>query len=151
MDDVPDGGAVKLVIGQMQREIWMSVVESTRLMELLDKGYKSAMDPEVLIALCNMQIRERMKIFEEFNTSQFGKSTKVDYITDYFMGSESVLREWYSDIVYLPFENIMVPAPAQYDNILRHRYGDYMTPVQGASSHEGIFLDPDTPYTKYMK
>lgn len=151
LDDVPDGQTVKPVIGQMQREIWMSVVDAKGLLGLLDKGYKPAMDAQVLIALTDMQLRERMKIFEEFNASQFGKSTKVDYITDYFAGVESVQREWYSDIVYLPFENMMVPAPVGYDHLLKCRYGDYMTPAKIPNLHDGIFLDPDKPYTKYMK
>lgn len=151
LDDVPDGKAVKPVIGQMQREIWMSIVDAKGLMELLDRGYRSAMDAQVLISLANMPARERMKLFEEFNASQFGKSTMVNCITDYFAGIQSVLREWYADIVYLPFEGIRVPAPAGYDELLRCRYGDYMVPAQIPNAHDGIFLDPDKPYTEYMK
>lgn len=151
LDDVPDGKAVKPVIGQMQREIWMSVVDAKGLVELLDRGYKSAMDAQVLISLTNMPVRERMKLFEEFNASQFGKSTMVDCITEYFAGTQSVPREWYSDVVYLPFENVMVPAPAGYDHLLKCRYGDYMTPAQIPNLHDGIFMDPDKPYTEYMK
>lgn len=39
-------------------------------------------------------------------------------------------KEWFSDCVWLPFENIMVPAPIGFSEILTAIYGDYMTPVQ---------------------
>lgn len=35
-------------------------------------------------------------------------------------------KEWFSETVYLPFENTTVPVPSGYDNILRTIYGDYM-------------------------
>lgn len=48
-------------------------------------------------------------------------------------------REWYADCIWLPFENISVPAPSGYDQILTAIYGDYMTPVRGGASHEYPF------------
>lgn len=150
LDDAPDGAGMKPVVHQMQREIWMSIVDPEGLKEVIDKGHTLAMNTGILLELMNMPLRDRMKMFEEFNVSQFGKSESVCFITDYFLGSPSVLREWYSDVVYLPFEHMMVPAPAGYDNLLKCRYGEYMTPVQRPNMHDGIFLDPDTPYTKYV-
>lgn len=152
LDDAPDGVGMKPVINQMQREIWMSVVDAQKLKELLDQGYRPALDTESLLELIHMPMRERMKVFEDFNLCQFGKSQKVCFITGSFLYglNVSVLREWYSDTIYLPFENIMVPAPAGYDSLLKYRYGDYMTPIQSPTQHNGIFLDPDVPYTKYI-
>lgn len=150
LDDAPDGVGMKPVIHQMQREIWMSVVNAQKLNEILNQGYQPALDTQSLLELIHMPMRERMKIFEDFNLSQFGKSQKVCFITDYFLNEPDVLREWYSDTVYLPFENIMVPAPAGYDSLLKCRYGNYMMPVQSPNKHSGIFLNPDVPYTKYI-
>lgn len=40
----------------------------------------------------------------------------------------------------LQFENIQIPVPAMYDEVLRAEYGgDYMTPVQGAADHDYPF------------
>lgn len=151
LDSVPDGASTDSVIGEIQREIWMSVVEPQAFMGMIDQGRKPALDVSLFTELLKRPIRERIKMLEEFNISQFGKSDKVQFITDFLWDYPGLPREWYADIVYLPFENIMVPAPAGYDNILRQRYGDYMKPVQGASLHEGLFWDPDEPYTKYVK
>lgn len=46
-------------------------------------------------------------------------------------------KEWFEDVVYLPFENIVIPVPSGYDKILQVSYGkDYMKPVRGTSFHE---------------
>ncbi len=130
MDDVPDDAAMKPLVGQMQREIWMSIVDPEGLKELLDQGRRLVLDADILLQLLQMQMRERMKMFEEFNAARFGTSSKVSFITNYFLGSPGVLREWFTDVVYLPFEHTKVPAPSGYDSLLKCRYGDYMVPVQ---------------------
>lgn len=43
--------------------------------------------------------------------------------------------EWFERTVYLPFENIMVPAPADYDKVLKVLFGNYMVPVRTGSMH----------------
>lgn len=151
LDSVPEGVSTDSVVGEMQREIWMSVVNPQAFMEMIDEGRKPALDVSIFTELLKRPVRERIQMLEEFNVSWFGKFDKVQFVTDFLWDYPGLPREWYTDVVYLPFENIMVPAPAEYDHILRHRYGDYMTPVQGASLHEGLFWDPDEPYTKYVK
>ncbi len=48
-------------------------------------------------------------------------------------------REWFDETVYLPFENIKIPAPVGYDEFLKCLYGDYMMPVRGAAEHDYPF------------
>lgn len=41
-------------------------------------------------------------------------------------------KEWFTDLVELPFENVTVPAPANYHGVLRLKIGEnYMTPIRG--------------------
>lgn len=47
-------------------------------------------------------------------------------------------KEWYSDTLMLPFEDIMMPVPSGYDKILTTQFGNYMTPQQVPSMHGGI-------------
>ncbi len=150
LDDVPDNTSMKPIIGEMQREIWMSIVEPERLKGLIDRGQQLALDADILLEILRMPIRERMKMFEDFSASRFGASSRVNFLTDDFVGYPNMLREWYADTVYLPFENMAVPAPAAYESLLSCLYGDYMTPAQIPNMHEGIFLDPDASYTQYM-
>lgn len=55
----------------------------------------------------------------------------------------------------IPFENLSVPATANYDKVLSRIYGDYMTPPPESERgkwHEGlIFFDPNTPYKKHFE
>lgn len=59
------------------------------------------------------------------------------------------------DTEMVDFEGIKVPAPKQYDAILRRLYGDYrqLPPTDERGKwHEGeIFFDPDTPYAKVFE
>ena len=50
-----------------------------------------------------------------------------------------LLKEWYADSIWMPFENIQVPVPVGYDSILTTIYGDYITPKRGAAAHDYPF------------
>lgn len=51
--------------------------------------------------------------------------------------------EWFKRTVKIPFENMMVPAPAMYDAVLRTEYGDgYMTPVRAGGVHNYPYFIP---------
>lgn len=63
-------------------------------------------------------------------------------------------RSAFDDIIYLPFEHLMLPAPSCYDDLLKKIYGDYMSfpPVEERGKwHEGIIhFEPDIPYKEYL-
>ena len=44
-------------------------------------------------------------------------------------------KECYDNLIYMPFHGFQMPVPTEYDIVLTGIYGDYMTPVQGTSSH----------------
>lgn len=44
-------------------------------------------------------------------------------------------KEWFAEAITVPFENIMVTVPKQYDEILTNRYGDYRNPVITVQTH----------------
>lgn len=48
-------------------------------------------------------------------------------------------KEWYDKAVYVPFENMQIPVPCGYEELLRHRYGDYTIFKRGAASHDYPF------------
>lgn len=54
-------------------------------------------------------------------------------------------KEWYRETVWLPFENISLPCPVDYEKVLEAEYGDWKKLVQGTSDHEYPF------YKKQMK
>lgn len=60
-------------------------------------------------------------------------------------------KHFYDQEIWLDFENIKVPAPANFHEFLTTRYGDYMKPVQVSTTHGEVFFDVDRPYTDYME
>ena len=60
-------------------------------------------------------------------------------------------REWFDNTVMWRFENIMIPIPCGYDNILKTFYGDYMQfpPMSKRQGKHDIIYEPDIPYKKY--
>lgn len=50
-------------------------------------------------------------------------------------------KEWWAEVLDMPFETISVPVPVGYDNILRMIYGDYNVRVRGASDHDYPFYN----------
>ena len=52
----------------------------------------------------------------------------------------------------MPFEDIQMPVPIGYDEILRNQYGDYMTPIKDSSCHDAfknVIYDVHHSYTEY--
>lgn len=97
--------------------------------------------------LCHTKINRSGNILNQLcrlgdTLSQAYRGDSSPYVSRMaFYNEEKTLlrREWYADCVWLPFENISVPAPSGYDHILTAIYGDYMTPVRGVASHEYPF------------
>ena len=48
------------------------------------------------------------------------------------------------------FENMMLPVPESYDEVLKDCYGDYMIPVRGSSAHTMVMFDTDKSYLRYI-
>ena len=48
---------------------------------------------------------------------------------------------WFENVEYAQFENLSMPIPVCYDEVLKECYGDYMRPVRGTSAHNLIFTD----------
>ena len=60
-------------------------------------------------------------------------------------------KEWFDEIMEVPFEYLMLPIPARYEECLTSQYGDWRTPVQGGSMHSGLIVDVDTPYEEHFR
>ncbi len=82
------------------------------------------------------------------------ENTDTPYIGDIaFLASKKKIfrdkKENYRDVVMLPFENMMLPCPVGYDDILRIQYGNYMEFVKGTAYHNDLFIDANNSYEKY--
>ena len=86
-------------------------------------------------------------------------NNKTDRITMMTHNDDLLSRYWmqksdFDCISSLPFCNISIPVPSDYDTVLTRIYGDYMKypPVEERGQwHNGIIcFDPDLPYKDYF-
>lgn len=70
-----------------------------------------------------------IRLYNKTLTRYNGKTDRISLITH----TECfALKYWcrlsdFHNIIEVPFENMIIPIPANYDEILKHMYGDYMT------------------------
>lgn len=60
-------------------------------------------------------------------------------------------KSWYDKIIRAQFETLLLPIPANYDELLHDCYGDYMIPVQGGSAHNLLYFNTDKSYQEVLK
>lgn len=69
-------------------------------------------------------------------------------MTSFRTHSEKLMwpKEWFDDVIEMPFEDTTICVPKNYDEILTKTYGDWRTPVYNSSIHEMYILDVKTPF-----
>lgn len=58
-------------------------------------------------------------------------------------------REWFGEIIEMPFENLKIPVPKMYEEVLRKAYGEWRKFVRGAACHNHTFFDCGSSSEKY--
>ncbi len=151
IDEFDDGVHVDPEFKKIQIELFHCINNPINMLKGILAGKQYTMDTDAIVSLANDYIKAQ-HLFEQLTLENFGKSDTVGYFYDEIRGNDSKYpKSVFDEVIYLPFENIMIPAPKGYDIILRKYYGDYMTPVKVPNNHqERIILDPDKPYTEYL-
>lgn len=151
LDGVADGTGRQDKLFRIQLELWRTIMDADNLRQDLQSGAELCLPGSLLARLLKLSRVERFAEFERFCRNHFQEAARLDFITDSFLGKNvQVLREYYEDVVYLPFEGINIPVPGDYHSVLQCRYGDYMKRVRGGSDHEGIMLSADIPYKDFL-
>lgn len=57
----------------------------------------------------------------------------------------------YDSTIYLPFHQMLLPAPKGYHEVLTSWYGDYMTPIKGSALHDNLIIDCERSYESVLK
>ena len=131
MDVLPENKSAEKKMRQVFNKLFFSVKQCR---DHLDKVTASL--PE-LEQLCGMRFDRSKSIKNQLlhaadNVCRQYNDTDAPYMTHFAFHVSSphyLRREWYRDTVLLPFENIMIPAPIDYTDVLIAHYGtDYMTP-----------------------
>lgn len=104
---------------------------------------------EKIEKMTNLQVNRENRLFHELKkivdilSAQYGsdESDELTSMIDLAGGWDyHAKKEWYDEVIMMPFETMQMPVPIGYDGILRIKYGDdYMTPRNAGSSHDYPF------------
>lgn len=94
-----------------------------------------------------------VNIFKENLSKPYRYCGKVEVDTqcDYVKKVQLRERVWYNETIELPFQDMVLPVPKEYDKILRSQFGDYMIPVKGRSWHEILVIDTERSYKTILE
>lgn len=67
---------------------------------------------------------------------------KVASLVYWAGGAEKLrLKEWYRDSIRMPFENMEISVPIDFEEVLQSLYGDWHQPVRDAAAHDYPFYN----------
>lgn len=152
LDTIPDS---KEELNDMYREVkrMTTAIKSVTYRGLLSKVPLKFIQSKLLIKYnggLKTYFKETEKKIKQFSSKS---NRSVGYIMldpDYCL-AKPLNKEWYTNTTYLPFEDIMVPVPSGYHEILTVLYGDYMRPVNTPSMHGNVIFDLTKPYQVKIK
>ncbi len=118
----------------------------------IQNNQKFIISHEELKKFLSRPFRERGGIYDSFMNKNFFMSEHIGEIRDHCLtkGHKSYHSKDFTNVTYLPFERIELPAPADYDSVLTSCYGsNWRTPIY-THSHANIY-STDIPWTEYFK
>ncbi|MBR1478213.1 MAG: LicD family protein [Lachnospiraceae bacterium] len=109
----------------------MSEEERKRLMAELMDGINYGFDESMpmgqqLICLCDA-------IMGMYGEEDADFISNIPNRADWSYDHERFRKEWFGKPVYLDFENIKIPVPAEYEKVLDNHFGDWRTPAHWAA------------------
>lgn len=150
LDDIPENSDDNVY--QMQKEVWMTIVSPERVTELLNNNFNFLLGKDFLSNLLKLPYRQRYTLYEGFCSQHYGRANLTGVIPAVITQNEKPFqKEWFEKTVYKRFENdFMIPVPYMYEELLVASFGDWRTPVKGASAHNIVIFDADKPYHEYL-
>ena len=68
-----------------------------------------------------------------------------------YKGSVVFPKNFFFETIYMPFEDIQVPVPLKYEEILIGYYGKkYMVPIRSSTLHGNVIFNPDCSYKETL-
>lgn len=149
MDYLPEDEEEKdtlLIIINIIRYTYTEICKRQTEGEELDEEISLGLDK--IEELCNVKIKrdktvshQLAEMIDNLALSYRNESSDEMAVLFYAANNRRKIRkkEWYEKRIYLPFENIEVPVPYKYEQVLTSEYGDWKTPVRGTALHEYPF------------
>lgn len=132
---------------ECQCEQLMALANLARCIDEVDDKEKEEYIRQVE-SLCNVQIDRKKSLKQQFymladQVCAMYDGTESEYLTLMPLRTKSdykIPKKYYDDVIMMPFENIQIPVPVGYNEILKIKYGDYMKICRSGGGHDFPFF-----------
>ena len=132
------------------RELFFATIYPEQVREAVNNGEKFATPHNKILSFLNLPYKMRAQQFDLFSAKNF---TKSPYVSE--MAYQTVRKRKrnyrarsFDDVVYLPFESIEIPCPADYEAVLEDDFGDWHKKII-APGHLNTY-SAEIPYKEYF-
>lgn len=157
-DNVPDNINIEILLGK-NIKFWDAVLN-----DYYNNPPRNSMERKVVAGFTKVYSKIfpfefTYKIWDGLRKSYMNHNTKFASCEFSTKKGQKNINKWrvsdISETIKVPFENLMLSVPKNYDNCLRICYGDYMQipPLEQREAHHmrDVYYDPFHPYTDYFK
>lgn len=138
LDNYPDDANA----GQVQTYLIQKIALTVQNWSTYDSQTKTQQLAE-LESLCNVSIslgdhtlQQLLQLQDSIRTLYSdAESHYLAYDDAWILGKAPINKDWYCDVISVPFENISIDIPKHYDELLTYAYGNYMEPVVSHGTH----------------
>ncbi len=108
-----------------------------------------------LLPISHLYKKYHAEFVKGINSISYPDSRRVTFLGSIFQNKDKFMKKYvfdrklFDNIVYLPFEMLSVPAPAEYEKILEIYYGNWREPV--ITHHHALFIDTEHSYKYYTE
>ena len=137
---------------EVLREMLISISHIELIKNALHTNQNLVLSKDYLENFLQLPFRQRNAIYNDFAGKIFFDASKVGRILSYRFPTEKILAfdtKDFEQTVYLPFEEIELPAPSGWENCLVAQYGDWRKMIY-THTHSKDY-SADIPYTEYCK
>ena len=152
LDAVADGSARMEALRAYQMELYALAMREPQYREAMAAGAPLCIAPAERERILHLPLRERFRLYEEFQLAHFDDSQRVNYYPQEFLGRQMTLtKALFAHTVSLPFEGTTVTVPAEYETAVEIYFSEnWRQFIRGDSTHAGLILSPDISYRAYQ-
>ena len=137
---------------EAMREIMLATFRAEFMRKAIGENQKTLLSHDELKKLLKLPYRQRGIYFNNVLEHKFFNSEKIGDIRQYGLSEGwSYDTKDFDETIYLPFEEIELPVPAGWDNVLKSQYGEWQKPVFSPGHTREFFYSVDIPYTEYYR
>ena len=152
LDVAPDSTPKSSLAYQAFNEVLYAAYDYPNIVINVQKGsLKLVNDLSTLKTVFDLPEEKRMPFIDFYLEGLFNQSSSVAWMQDTMKNYSPFKKDWFNETIYLPFETIELPAPADYDEVLTSYYGDWRTPIPDGHSRKGSLITADIPWQEFMQ